>query len=201
MTKLSKHFLSLIVLSIFSASASAEENAAKYPIAIMHTTKGAITLELYADKAPVTVANFLDYAKSGFYNNTIFHRVIKRFMIQGGGFSKDMQKKTTNPPIVNEASNGIHNDRWTIAMARTNDPNSATSQFFINTKMNSALDKGRGNPGYTVFGAVIDGQHVVKAIEKTQVSSVGMHQHLPVEPIIIERITIESTTIESTKTK
>jgi cyclophilin family peptidyl-prolyl cis-trans isomerase len=178
-------------MSLFAVTAIAEPAANKNPIAVMHTNKGAITLELYADKAPLSVANFVDYAQSGFYNGTIFHRVIKRFMIQGGGFTQDMLAKETKDPIVNESRNGLHNDNWTIAMARTNDPDSATSQFFINTKMNTNLDAGLGNPGYAVFGMVIDGQHVVKAIEKTAVATVGMYQNVPVEPIIIERVEIQ----------
>ena len=186
----------LALLCWLSVSSMAQEasstEAAKNPVAVIHTSKGAITLELYPDKAPVTVANFIDYANAGFYNGTIFHRVIKRFMIQGGGFTKEMQEKPTKAPIVNESGNGLYNDRWTIAMARTNEPDSATSQFFINTKINSFLDaKGKRQPGYAVFGLVTDGQHVVKAIEKTPTGRVGPFNDVPAEPIIIERVDIQ----------
>ena len=177
----------LTVLCGFSLPGLAEAN----PVAIIHTSKGSITLELYRDKAPITVANFIDYAQSGFYSGTIFHRVKKRFMIQGGGFTVQLEEKTTKEPIVNEAKLGLYNDRGTIAMARTNDPDSATSQFFINTKMNTHLDKGRGKAGYAVFGKVVDGMWVVKAIEKTSTQAVGVHANLPVEPIIIERVEIK----------
>lgn len=163
----------------------------KYPQAVIHTTLGDITVELYPDKAPVTVANFLDYASSGFYDGTIFHRVIQRFMIQGGGMTKDMVKKPTKAPIVNESKNGLHNDRWTLAMARTADPDSATSQFYINVSMNYRLDPQQGQPGYAVFGMVIDGKHVVKAIEKTATQTLGMYQNVPVEPIVITGVDIK----------
>ena len=199
MIHLNKHIVSIVLFTLISTAVSAansqqsaSQNAApKNPTVVMHTSKGPITLELYADKAPVTVANFLDYATSGFYNGTIFHRVIKRFMIQGGGFTQDMQQKNTKAPIVNESGNGLYNERWTIAMARTNDPNSATSQFFINTKMNTNLDAGRGQPGYAVFGIVTDGQYVVQAIEKTPTATRGRHGDVPVEPIIIERVEVQ----------
>lgn len=175
-----------------AASDSQAVSATQNPVVVIHTNKGDITLELYAEQAPVTVANFLEYAKSGFYNGTIFHRVIKRFMIQGGGFTEKLKKKSVNAPIVNESSNGLHNDRWTVAMARTLDPDSATSQFYINAKMNSQLDSARGKPGYTVFGIVIDGQYVVKAIEKTATQAVGRFEALPNEAIIIESVDIKS---------
>lgn len=175
-----------------SEQATSQAIAKAKPQVIMRTTEGDITLELYPDKAPVTVANFLDYAQSGFYNGTIFHRVIKRFMIQGGGFTKDMVQKKTKAPIVNESKNGLHNDRWTIAMARTPDPDSATSQFFINVSMNSNLDARYGKHGYAVFGKVIDGQHVVKAIEKAAVRPLAGHGHVPAKPIIIEKVDIKS---------
>lgn len=191
MTKFSKYFLPLILTAVFSLTSYAEQVTSKNPIAILHTSKGAITIELYADKAPLSVANFLDYAKSGFYDGVIFHRVIKRFMIQTGGFTQDMSKKNTKKPVINESNNGLYNERWTLAMARTSDPDSATSQFFINTKMNSNLNYGRGKPGYSVFGIVTDGRHVVKAIEKTKTATLGPYANVPVEPIIIERIEIQ----------
>ncbi|WP_101760554.1 peptidylprolyl isomerase [Oceanicoccus sp. KOV_DT_Chl] len=185
-------FSSFLLLSIFLFSSSVfAESSSNNPIVIMKTSKGDITLELYPQQAPITVANFLDYAQSGFYNDTIFHRVIKRFMIQGGGFTRDLNRKETKAEIINESGNGLHNDRWTIAMARTNDPDSASSQFFINTKMNSSLDARGQNAGYAVFGMVIDGQHVVKAIEKTPTAKIGMYSDVPVEPVIIQSVTVK----------
>ena len=154
----------------------------------LKTNKGVIEIELYADKAPQTVQNFIEYVNSGFYNGTIFHRVIENFMIQGGGFEKDMRQKKTNSPIVNEASNGLKNDRGTIAMARTQDPNSATAQFFINTnkKHNDGLNYAPGNPGYAVFGKVIKGMDVVDSIEKTQTTFSNGMGDVPREAIVIE---------------
>jgi peptidyl-prolyl cis-trans isomerase A (cyclophilin A) len=155
------------------------------------TSMGDIIIELNEKAAPVTVKNFLTYTQQEFYNGTIFHRVISNFMIQGGGFTKDMKKKKTHPPIVNEASNGLKNDRGTIAMARTSNPNSATSQFFINHKNNNPLNyTGPGNPGYAVFGKVIEGMDVVDKIAavKTTVRS-GM-KDVPMEPVTINSATI-----------
>lgn len=179
------------LLAVLSPYSYADDDIAANPMVIMHTSKGPITIELFAQQAPVSVANFLKYAKSGFYNDTIFHRVIKRFMIQGGGFTREMAKKDTKAPIVNESGNGLHNDRYTIAMARTNEPDSATSQFFINTKINSPLDAQGGNPGYAVFGIVTDGQYVVKAIEKVATHRLGPYDDVPIEPVIIERVEIK----------
>ncbi|ARN75023.1 peptidylprolyl isomerase [Oceanicoccus sagamiensis] len=184
---LSLIFSGLACMPVFAAD---KDSTPKNPTAIIHTTKGPITIELYAKEAPITVANFIDYAESGFYNDTIFHRVIKRFMIQGGGFTKEMQRKNPKAPIANESGNGLHNDRWTLAMARTNDPDSATSQFFINTKMNSSLDKKGKTPGYAVFAIVTDGQYVVKSIEKTPTMTLGSYADVPVEPVYIERVEI-----------
>ncbi len=160
------------------------------PQAILHTNQGDITFELLADKAPITVANFLSYARDGFYNGTIFHRVIPRFMVQGGGFNEKMMELATKAPIINESDNGVHNDRWTVAMARTNDPNSASSQFFINTVVNSYLDAQGGKPGYAVFAKVIDGQEVVKTISKIPTQNVGANQNVPLTPIIITSVEI-----------
>lgn len=187
---ISSFFIAFIVMA-FSSHSTAEEKTSANPIAVIQTSKGPITLELFADKSPISVANFISYAKSGHYNNTIFHRVKKRFMIQGGGFTKLMERKESNDPIVNESGNGLHNDRWTIAMARTDDPDSATAQFFINVKMNSRLDAGRGKPGYAVFGIVTDGFYVVKAIEKTATMTFNGYDDVPVEPIMIESVTIQ----------
>lgn len=155
------------------------------PVVILKTTLGELVLQLDAVKAPKTVANFLAYVDQGFYNGTVFHRVIPRFMVQGGGFTDDMQQKPTNQPVANESQNGLHNERGTIAMARTQDPNSATSQFFINLKMNLNLDGKPGQPGYTVFGKVIDGMEIADEMVLKPTGSSGGHQDVPVEPIII----------------
>ena len=152
------------------------------------TNKGIITLQLDAEKAPLTVKNFLDYVNSGFYSNTIFHRVIPNFMIQGGGFEPGMKQKPTNAPVKNEAANGLKNEIYTIAMARTNDPHSATAQFFINTKSNGFLDyPGQDGWGYCVFGKVVEGKEVVDAIGKVQTGSSGFYQDVPKEDVIITK--------------
>jgi len=159
----------------------------------MNTTFGALTLELDGDKAPKTVQNFVDYANNGFYDGTIFHRVIDNFMIQGGGFDADMAQKPTADPIENEADNGLKNDRGTIAMARTMDPHSATAQFFINVKDNDFLNHSGKNMqgwGYAVFGRVIEGEQVLDKIRKVETGSVAGHQDVPREPIVIESVTI-----------
>ena len=186
---ISRTLLTLLATALLcSRLAAATDTAPANPIVVLHTTKGDITLELNPQKAPVTVANFLDYANSGFYNGTVFHRVIKRFMIQGGGFDQALEKKPTRDPIINESRNGLHNDRYTIAMARTDEPDSATSQFFINTRINAKLDAIGRQPGYTVFGKVIEGNHVVTAIAKTATQSYGEFADLPVEPIVITSV-------------
>lgn len=156
----------------------------------LHTNHGIITLDLYADKAPKTVANFLDYVNSGAYNNTIFHRVIDGFMVQGGGFEPGMSQKPTNAPVENEAANGLKNEAYTVAMARTPDPHSATAQFFINIANNSFLNFTAATPqgfGYCVFGKVVEGQDVVDKIKKVKTGSRAGHQDVPVEDVIIER--------------
>lgn len=156
----------------------------------LHTSKGIIVIELDAEKAPATVANFKQYVKDGFYDGTIFHRVIAAFMIQGGGLTEDMVSKKTLAPIKNEADNGLPNDKYTISMARTNDPHSATSQFFINTNNNASLNYKAGPPvswGYCVFGKVVEGTEVVDAIEKSTTQSLGYYQDVPVEPVIIQK--------------
>jgi len=155
---------------------------------IMKTSMGDITLELDAEKAPVTVANFLEYVNSGHYDNTIFHRVIKGFMIQCGGFEPGMKQKSSNDEIKNEANNGLSNEHYTIAMARTNEPHSASCQFFINTKNNDFLNFSSESPqgwGYCVFGKVTAGQDVVDAIENVTTGSSGFHQDVPVDDVII----------------
>ena len=160
----------------------------------LQTNHGDIVLELDAQAAPKTVENFLAYVNDGFYDGTVFHRVIKEFMIQGGGFTKDMEKKSTREPIMNEADNGLANVRGTIAMARTNDPHSATSQFFINTVDNSYLDhksKSAKGWGYCVFGKVIEGMDVVEAIENVPKTNKAGHRDVPVDAVVIQRVMIE----------
>ena len=147
---------------------------------------GDIVIELNEKAAPVTVKNFLRYAEAGFYDGTIFHRVIPNFMIQGGGFKSDMQQKKTHEPIANEAKNGLKNDRGTIAMARTNNPDSATAQFFINHRNNASLNYSPQNPGYAVFGKVIEGMDVVDKIAAVKTSQKGPQSDVPVEPVVIK---------------
>lgn len=157
------------------------------------TTVGQMTLELDADNAPKTVENFLAYATSGFYDGTIFHRVINNFMIQGGGFTADMEQKPTQAPVDNEANNGLKNERGTIAMARTQDPHSATAQFFINVQDNDFLNHTGENMqgwGYTVFGKLTQGEEVLDKIRNVQTGSQGGHQDVPTDPIIIESISV-----------
>ena len=157
------------------------------------TNHGVFTLELFADKAPKTVENFLNYVQSGFYDGTIFHRVIGNFMIQGGGFTDKMEQKKTNDPIENEAANGVANKRGTIAMARTNDPHSATAQFFINVVDNDFLNfqAPRGNGwGYCVFGKVKDGMDVIDSIKNVKTGNHGFHQNVPIDAVIIEKVEV-----------
>jgi cyclophilin family peptidyl-prolyl cis-trans isomerase len=165
--------------------------ATDLPHVSVKTSMGEIVLELYPEKAPKTVANFLQYVKSGHYNGTIFHRVIDNFMIQGGGFDKNMHQKPTNPPIENEAKNGLKNDTYTVAMARTAAPHSASAQFFINVKDNRSLDyPGQDGWGYCVFGKVIKGTDVVDRIKSVETTSSGMFQNVPVKPVVIESATL-----------
>jgi peptidyl-prolyl cis-trans isomerase B (cyclophilin B) len=152
----------------------------------LHTNKGIITLQLDAEKAPNTVENFLEYVNSGFYNGTIFHRVMDNFMIQGGGFEPGMTQKKTNAPIKNEAANGLKNDIYTVAMARTGDPHSATAQFFINVKNNDFLNyPGQDGWGYCVFGKVVEGKEVVDAIRQVKTGNRSGFQNVPLEDVII----------------
>ena len=160
------------------------------------TNQGSFTIQLDAEKAPITVKNFLDYVNAGFYSNTIFHRVIDGFMIQGGGFTKDMEQKPANTQIINEARNGLKNERGTLAMARRAEPHSATSQFFINHKDNTMLDhtgdqSGR-TWGYAVFGKVTQGMDIVDKIAKVPTGDRAMHQNVPLEPVIIQSVKIIS---------
>ncbi|SOY43799.1 peptidylprolyl isomerase [Cupriavidus taiwanensis] len=159
----------------------------------LQTNKGVITLELDAEKAPKTVENFLSYVRKGHYDNTVFHRVIKNFMIQGGGFEPGMKQKDTDAPIENEAGNGLKNDRYTVAMARTNAPHSATAQFFINVVDNDFLNFSSPTPqgfGYAVFGKVVDGTDVVEQIKGVRTGSSGFHQDVPLEDVVIEKAVV-----------
>ena len=156
------------------------------------TNLGSFTLELDEEKAPISSKNFKDYVEKDFYNETIFHRVIDGFMIQGGGFDLDMSQKETDSPIKNEASNGLKNEKYTVAMARTSIPDSATSQFFINTSDNSFLDyPGQDGAGYCVFGKVTEGFNIVDKINSVQTGSNNGHQDVPVEPVIIEEVSTD----------
>ena len=157
---------------------------------IMSTSMGDVKIELYSDKAPETVKNFLAYVNDKFYDGTVFHRVIPNFMIQGGGFTQDMQQKPAKPPIKNEADNGLKNDTGTIAMARTAVVDSATSQFFINVKDNDFLNHNPQNFGYAVFGKVIEGMDVVHKIERVKTGNRGMYQDVPVEPVVIKSVQV-----------
>lgn len=180
--------ISTLALGLFTATA-----AIAAPSIEMQTNQGAIVIELNAEKAPKSVQNFLQYAKDGFYNGTVFHRVIEGFMIQAGGFTKNMDEKPTGNPIPNEGKNGLKNQRGTLAMARRAEPNSATAQFFINHKDNAALDyPSPDGSGYAVFGKVTQGMDVVDKIAKTPTGNRGMHQNVPVEPVVIQSVKILS---------
>jgi len=178
----------LAVAGALAAAASCMAAAKGNPTVLISTSKGDIKVELYPDKAPETVKNFLAYVNAGYYDGTIFHRVIRGFMIQGGGLTADMKDKHEGQraPIKNEASNGLKNDTGTIAMARTAAPDSATSQFFINVADNDALNKSAGKDGYTVFGKVVEGMDVVKKIEQAETTSKGMYRDVPAETITIK---------------
>ena len=185
-------FLSAVSLVLASIGVATANSGDKVMVE-MHTSKGLITLELDAEKAPVTVANFIEYVNSGHFDGTIFHRVIPGFVIQGGGLESGMKEKPTQAPIENEADNGLKNVTGSICMARTNDPHSATSQFFINLKDNQFLDHTEKSPqgwGYAVFGQVTGGMDVVEAIAAVQTGNAGFHQDVPVEDIVVEKVTI-----------
>jgi len=153
------------------------------------TTKGTFTVELFHKEAPISAENFQRYADEGFFNGTIFHRVIPDFVIQGGGLTPDMKSKPTRAPIKNEATNGLKNKRGTLSMARTNDVNSATSQFFVNLKDNDFLDHSPGNYGYAVFGRIVEGMDVVDAIAAVKTGRKGMYEDVPLEPVVVESVT------------
>ncbi len=178
-----KYYLLALAFSVITMNAQAATRVE------FQTTQGNFTVEVYADKAPKTVANFLQYVKDGFYDNTIFHRVISRFMIQGGGFERDLTEKPTRAPIPNEASNGLLNETGTIAMARTADPDSATAQFFINVNDNQFLNFVSPDPeqiGYCVFGKVVSGMEVVQKISIIPTTSIGRNSDVPVKPITVK---------------
>ncbi|MFY9315692.1 MAG: peptidylprolyl isomerase [Burkholderiales bacterium] len=182
--KLKEIWKPLVVLSVAAGSPGA---LAADPQVDLKTNFGTIRVELYPAKAPKTVANFLQYVKDGHYNGVIFHRVIPNFMIQVGGFEKGMKEKPTRAPIENEAKNGLKNDLGTLAMARTNQPHSASAQFFINLKNNDFLDyPGQDGWGYAVFGKVVAGMDVVMKIAQVPTGNAGMHQNVPREPVVIE---------------
>jgi peptidyl-prolyl cis-trans isomerase A (cyclophilin A)/peptidyl-prolyl cis-trans isomerase B (cyclophilin B) len=172
-----------LIFMCLSVSSVLAEN----PKVALTTSKGTIVLELNSEKAPMTVENFLTYVREGFYSGTVFHRVIPNFMIQGGGMDAAMTPKKGHAPIKNEADNGLKNDKYTIAMARTGEIHSATSQFFINSANNDFLNHGVRDFGYAVFGKVVEGTDVVDAIEAVPTGSRGMHRDVPVEPVVIEK--------------
>lgn len=181
---------SLIGWTLLSALAATggDGDAAKNPHVVLETSKGTMVVELFAEEAPKTVENFLAYVEAGFYDGTVFHRVIPGFMVQGGGFTADLQKKDTRAPIQNEADNGLKNKRGTLAMARTNDPHSATAQFFINSVDNSFLDHTAKDPrgwGYAVFGQVVEGLEVVDAISGVATGNRRGMQNVPTEAVTI----------------
>jgi cyclophilin family peptidyl-prolyl cis-trans isomerase len=186
-----KYFLNL-TLVVLSSSALAEN-----PIVKLETSEGDITVVLFADKSPKTVENFLAHVDEGFYENTVFHRIIDNFMVQGGGFDVDLKQKKTERKVINESKNRLHNDRGTLAMARTSDPDSAGSQFFINQRNNPRLDWTPFKPGYTVFGEVITGMRIVdfmastptgNAVGKTDKGQMSL-QNVPLDPIVLLRVT------------
>jgi peptidyl-prolyl cis-trans isomerase B (cyclophilin B) len=182
-------FTALFALFLcFTMQSSYSSTQGKSTMVKLHTNMGVITLELDAEKAPNTVKNFIEYVNSGFYSNTIFHRVIGNFMIQGGGFEPGMKQKKTNAPVKNEAANGLKNDKYTVAMARTGDPHSATAQFFINVKDNGFLNyPGQDGWGYCVFGKVVEGKDVVDAIRNVKTGNRSGFQDVPLEDVIITK--------------
>jgi peptidyl-prolyl cis-trans isomerase B (cyclophilin B) len=201
MTKLAKSMLSgIIALCLISGAAFADHHSesntstkSKNTMVTLKTNFGDIEIELNAEKAPKTVENFLQYVKEGHYNGVIFHRVINNFMIQGGGFDADMKEKKSRGPIPNEASNGLTNDKYTLAMARTSEPHSASAQFFINTKDNDFLNfssETQNGWGYAVFAKVVGGIDVVDKIEAVRTGQVGPYGDVPMEPVIIESVSI-----------
>jgi len=209
MNKLTTLLLALLLTPMLGACSDQDQTSAPAPSTgtvnpkvLMQTSMGEIVIELYPQQAPKSVANFLQYVDEGFYNGTIFHRVIDGFMIQGGGFTQDFEKKDTRPPIMNEADNGLRNKIGTLAMARTPEPHSATSQFFINVANNTSLDFREKTPrawGYAVFGRVVKGMEVVKAIKGVPTTSRGMYRDVPATTIVIQKVSRLSETPTPTK--
>jgi peptidyl-prolyl cis-trans isomerase B (cyclophilin B) len=183
----------LLTLAVAALGAGSSVAGDKNPVVVMETSMGKIRIELYKDKAPITVQNFLKYVEDKHYHGLIFHRVISDFMIQGGGFEPGMKEKKTRAAIKNESSNGLTNKKGTIAMARTPEPDSATSQFFINVKDNDLLDKANAQDGvgYCVFGKVIDGMDVVDKIKAVQTGRRGRHRDVPLEDVTITSVRLE----------
>ena len=186
----------LFCISISSANADQAHNK----IALMKTSMGDIEIELFEKRAPTSVKNFINYINSGFYTNTLFHRVIPNFMVQAGGFDENFNKKKTKTPIVNEANAYVPNLRGTLSMARTNDPHSATSQFFINVVDNSSLDKAGSNPGYAVFGKVVKGMEIADKIAKSKTKTQGRMRDVPSTPILIKSVVIKEAIKAAIKT-
>lgn len=190
-----KGIVLLTMALIFAVAAAAADKESGAPRVLLETSMGDIVIELYPDKAPKSVENFLGYAQEGFYDGTIFHRVIDGFMIQGGGFTEDMKQKPTGETITNEADNGLKNKRGTVAMARRPDPHSASSQFFINTVNNRFLDhtgKSQQGWGYAVFGEVVEGMDVVDKIANVKTGTKGTFQDVPVESVVIVKATVDA---------
>ena len=179
----------VLVVGAFAVGSSSAQAQDEMPRVVFKTSMGDFTVELNAEKAPITVKNFLAYVDAKHYDGTIFHRVIPDFMVQGGGMTADMSEKDVNAPIKNESGNGLKNEKGTLAMARTSDPNSATAQFFVNVADNAFLDQGAG---YAVFGKVVDGMDVIDKIVAAKTTTKGPHQNVPVEPITIESVTRET---------
>ena len=192
-----KHLIAFALLASSALSALAAN-----PLVELKTNQGDIVVEVFADKAPKSADNFIQYVKDGFYNRTVFHRVIDGFMIQGGGFDADMKQKSTRAPIENEARNGLRNEVGTLAMARTADPHSASSQFFINLVANTALDyPSRDGWGYAVFGKVVKGLEVVETIAKQPTANRGFHQNVPVEAVIVNSARVLEASAEKRSAK
>lgn len=186
---LRKTIIAMTVCLLLAGISIPAEAAGKNPLVLMETSLGPVRIELYPDKAPVTVKNFLGYVKQGFYDGTVFHRVIAGFMVQGGGFTADLKEKQTGKPIRNEAANGLRNDRGTIAMARTMDPDSATAQFFINLVNNDGLNRPRPDGhGYAVFGKVTEGMDVVDKIAAVRTGFRRGMGDVPLEPVVIKAV-------------
>lgn len=186
--------LALIVFLLPLGAAGAAQQKKENKVVELHTNKGLIVIDLDFEKAPVTAANFQKYVEDGFFDGTVFHRVIPNFMIQGGGMTADMKEKDTRAPIKNEADNGLPNNKYTVAMARTSDPHSATAQFFINVADNAFLNHSAPTDsawGYAVFGKVVQGQDVVDAIAKVKTKTTGWHDDVPVEAVLIEKAVMQ----------